>query len=159
MAPPSRLLLLLLQLLCWTSAGLACFCERYPWSSWSACTNTCNHGVQNRHRYRTGSDSFCFCSVSVTAANKKKPNYIQILQRSSSHSLCSLTGTSSIQTAITGKTAATSCARDTTAGLATSTVAQSTACSQTSGPGPSAPPASRNRYLIALNSTHARVPS
>uniref|UniRef100_A0A7N6AT02 Complement component 6 n=1 Tax=Anabas testudineus TaxID=64144 RepID=A0A7N6AT02_ANATE len=31
-------------------AGLACFCERYPWGSWSACTTTCNHGTQQRHR-------------------------------------------------------------------------------------------------------------
>uniref|UniRef100_A0A8C7YSA9 Complement component 6, duplicate 1 n=1 Tax=Oryzias sinensis TaxID=183150 RepID=A0A8C7YSA9_9TELE len=30
--------------------GLACFCDRYPWTSWSACTQTCNHGVQNRRR-------------------------------------------------------------------------------------------------------------
>lgn len=50
MAPCSRLLHLLL-LLCWTSAGLACFCERYPWGSWSACSSTCNHGVKHRRRY------------------------------------------------------------------------------------------------------------
>uniref|UniRef100_A0A672JR31 Complement component 6 n=1 Tax=Salarias fasciatus TaxID=181472 RepID=A0A672JR31_SALFA len=28
------------------SACRACFCDRYPWSPWSACTRTCNHGVQ-----------------------------------------------------------------------------------------------------------------
>uniref|UniRef100_A0A8C7YV13 Complement component 6, duplicate 1 n=1 Tax=Oryzias sinensis TaxID=183150 RepID=A0A8C7YV13_9TELE len=32
------------------NVGLACFCDRYPWTSWSACTQTCNHGVQNRRR-------------------------------------------------------------------------------------------------------------
>lgn len=57
MAPFSRLLLLL-QLLCWTSAGLACFCERYPWGSWSACSSTCNHGVQHRDRNVQYSDGY-----------------------------------------------------------------------------------------------------
>ncbi|XP_044030054.1 complement component C6 isoform X1 [Siniperca chuatsi] len=47
---PSRQLVLLLQLLSWISAGLACFCDRYPWGSWSACTKTCNHGTQHRER-------------------------------------------------------------------------------------------------------------
>ncbi|XP_076613704.1 complement component C6 [Chaetodon auriga] len=49
MAPSSRLVLLL-QLLSWVSAGLACLCERYPWGSWSACSRTCNHGTQQRVR-------------------------------------------------------------------------------------------------------------
>ncbi|KAM9338385.1 complement component C6 [Symphorus nematophorus] len=49
MAPSNRLVLLL-QLLSWTSVGLACFCDKYPWGSWSACSRTCNHGTQYRHR-------------------------------------------------------------------------------------------------------------
>uniref|UniRef100_A0A8C5CYK8 Complement component 6, duplicate 1 n=1 Tax=Gadus morhua TaxID=8049 RepID=A0A8C5CYK8_GADMO len=32
-------------------AYLACFCERYPWASWSACSRTCNYGTQLRIRY------------------------------------------------------------------------------------------------------------
>nr|XP_061836788.1 complement component C6-like [Nerophis lumbriciformis] len=32
------------------SAGLSCFCDRYPWGPWSACSRTCNHGTQHRHR-------------------------------------------------------------------------------------------------------------
>nr|XP_046230774.1 complement component C6-like [Scatophagus argus] len=49
MAPFGRLVLLL-QLLSCISAGLACFCEHYPWGSWSACSRTCNHGTQHRQR-------------------------------------------------------------------------------------------------------------
>ncbi|KAM4708610.1 complement component C6-like [Discoglossus pictus] len=28
----------------------SCFCEHYPWASWSACSKTCNHGTQSRAR-------------------------------------------------------------------------------------------------------------
>uniref|UniRef100_A0A669DQ67 Complement component 6, duplicate 1 n=1 Tax=Oreochromis niloticus TaxID=8128 RepID=A0A669DQ67_ORENI len=48
MAPSSSLTLLLL--LSCISTGLGCFCDRYSWSSWSACSSTCNHGTQNRVR-------------------------------------------------------------------------------------------------------------
>ncbi|XP_069017032.1 complement component C6 [Embiotoca jacksoni] len=57
MAPSSNLVLLL-QLLGCISAGLACFCDRYPWSSWSTCTRTCNHGTQQRHRQFQYDDYF-----------------------------------------------------------------------------------------------------
>ncbi|XP_057674285.1 complement component C6 isoform X1 [Corythoichthys intestinalis] len=49
MSPPTTLLLLL-HLLSLISAVLSCFCERYPWGSWTACSRTCNHGTQSRHR-------------------------------------------------------------------------------------------------------------
>ncbi|XP_020491685.2 complement component C6 isoform X2 [Labrus bergylta] len=36
--------------LSWISVGLSCFCDQYPWGSWSACSRTCNYGIQHRHR-------------------------------------------------------------------------------------------------------------
>ncbi|XP_056288243.1 complement component C6 isoform X1 [Pseudoliparis swirei] len=49
MAAPGRSVLML-QLFGWMSVGMACFCDRYPWGSWSACSRTCNYGTQQRHR-------------------------------------------------------------------------------------------------------------
>ncbi|KAF6356657.1 complement C6 [Rhinolophus ferrumequinum] len=28
----------------------ACFCDHYPWTSWSSCSKTCNSGTQSRRR-------------------------------------------------------------------------------------------------------------
>ncbi|XP_024918549.1 complement component C6 [Cynoglossus semilaevis] len=53
MAPFRRLLLLSLQILSCTSIALACLCDRYDWTSWTACTRTCNHGTQKRVRIFT----------------------------------------------------------------------------------------------------------
>lgn len=55
---PSHRIVLLLQLLSWMSVGLACFCDRYPWGSWSACSKTCNHGTQHRYRNNNYKDDY-----------------------------------------------------------------------------------------------------
>ncbi|XP_035523720.1 complement component C6 [Morone saxatilis] len=47
---PSSCLVLLLQLFGYISAGLACYCERFSWGPWSACSRTCNHGSQYKDR-------------------------------------------------------------------------------------------------------------
>uniref|UniRef100_A0AAQ4NRF8 Complement component 6, duplicate 2 n=1 Tax=Gasterosteus aculeatus aculeatus TaxID=481459 RepID=A0AAQ4NRF8_GASAC len=57
MAASGRLVLML-QLFSWTSVGMACFCDRYPWGSWSACSKTCNHGTQHRYRQYQYDDGY-----------------------------------------------------------------------------------------------------
>uniref|UniRef100_A0A3B5LDT8 Complement component 6, duplicate 1 n=1 Tax=Xiphophorus couchianus TaxID=32473 RepID=A0A3B5LDT8_9TELE len=49
---PSRSVMLPLPLLLlgFISGSLACHCDRYPWTAWSACTRTCNYGTQTRNR-------------------------------------------------------------------------------------------------------------
>uniref|UniRef100_A0A3Q2D029 Complement component 6, duplicate 1 n=1 Tax=Cyprinodon variegatus TaxID=28743 RepID=A0A3Q2D029_CYPVA len=54
---PSCSLMLLMFLSC-ISGSLACHCDRYPWTSWSICTTTCNYGTQFRSRPPSGDDSY-----------------------------------------------------------------------------------------------------
>uniref|UniRef100_A0A8C6U7J1 Sushi domain-containing protein n=1 Tax=Neogobius melanostomus TaxID=47308 RepID=A0A8C6U7J1_9GOBI len=42
--------LLLLALSVCLSLSEACFCEKYPWGQWSACSRTCNYGTHTRQR-------------------------------------------------------------------------------------------------------------
>lgn len=42
------LLLILLHGAIESSEG--CYCDHYPWTSWSSCSKSCNYGTQSRHR-------------------------------------------------------------------------------------------------------------
>uniref|UniRef100_A0A3B3DG18 Complement component 6, duplicate 2 n=1 Tax=Oryzias melastigma TaxID=30732 RepID=A0A3B3DG18_ORYME len=80
MSPSRRLVLL--QLLSCFSASLACFCDRYPWTSWSACTRTCNHGLQNRRRqifyedYYWQNSCHQLCDIQDVKACNEQPCHI-----------------------------------------------------------------------------------
>lgn len=165
---PSSWLVLLLQLLSCMSAGLACFCDRYPWGSWSACSSTCNHGTQHRVRWDTliwvrhldmgetahtcvrhNRDAAQGTQVGHgrdTAAQTDETRWtrVRLHRHGNSDFPTFLTGIFSTMN-ITGRAAANRCVRDKTVEAVTSTSVQSTACWQSSGPGLTARPAPRNR--------------
>uniref|UniRef100_A0A8C5LVR6 Complement C6 n=1 Tax=Leptobrachium leishanense TaxID=445787 RepID=A0A8C5LVR6_9ANUR len=58
---------ILIAISCLAGGALSCFCEHYPWSSWSSCSKTCEHGMQSRARHliyneyywKNGCDQLC----------------------------------------------------------------------------------------------------
>ncbi|XP_068107017.1 complement component C6 [Hyperolius riggenbachi] len=49
----SSLSLLCLLISCLVGTASSCFCDLYPWTSWTACTKTCERGTQSRSRQIT----------------------------------------------------------------------------------------------------------
>uniref|UniRef100_A0A8C7DYH0 Complement component C6 n=1 Tax=Naja naja TaxID=35670 RepID=A0A8C7DYH0_NAJNA len=68
--------LVLILLLAAIENSEGCYCNHYPWTSWSSCSRTCNYGTQNRYRQIQVDDYYRknFCAQICTTQESRACN-------------------------------------------------------------------------------------